>query len=691
MLKNVGLTVLTLIGVLNLGEVSYAEEREGSTLGAEQAVGLTNAVIPIVQRGAVLDESSRELSDEEARLLQESGRLEIERDGFVANLPSESSDCPTASGTVAAAPTPTAAPAAEETKFHFDIEFRAYVAGGFERNGQRVDYSSASFGITNPYISALVNNSSILYNQSLTEFHNGLYGSGYGSHLSPDEKKEVFDSFLRNSIIRADASDRAALYREAGQLLSFDDQVAFIAKLGGDLNANYDHDRADQAISATAIPSCNDMLTGLGSGTPIGVCRDIHMCMGQILSDMGNEGHVYGLSFASPGNYHVTLVATDPNNPTRIHTINYNETGSTTQPGVAGLAQDHTIPDVGISYRLWKPDGNGGGEMVAALPSQVGLVLNEMTGGNNQRDFDPTIRQDYSLIQAGGTYGPWNGRVFTSELANGDRLLGVATSVRWGDQANPQQGQVFDGLSHDGSVGLAFAHRLMERPNGSTGTIDQMSINSLYLNFQQRVSAPIRLSSNVVIEPNAGVRLQAAFIEGGFEGDRGMTGDGDLALSVGGSGTYTSDDEKTQVTLAAGTQLTPGLADIRGLLGSDVIIVPNHTFMSLAAEHEISPDARLNASLLYVFREYGDTAQATVGGEFDSELGTTRVNVGILMPVGRVNGFMPGGANPSLMIGINQSVVADDRNRSILDLGVNYTQQLDTGTYMFNAGAALHF
>jgi hypothetical protein len=433
------------------------------------------------------------------------------------------------------------------------------------------------------------------------------------------------------------------------------------------------------------------MLTGLGTSTPKGVCRDIHMCMGNLLQKMGNEGNVYGVSFASPGNHHVTLIATDPKNPNRIHRINYNEHNVSEDVGdVAGLAQDHSIPDVGLTYRLWKPDGNGGGTMVASLPSQMGLVLNEMTGGVNSRDMDPTIRQDYSLVAAGGGAGPWYGRVFAATLENGDQVLGVATHVSWGNRPE-NNGQVFNGLAQDGSVGLAFAHRIMDRPMGADGAMTQMDTNTIYMNFQQRVSAPVQINNNFSVEPGTGVQILGAAIEGGVEGDRGWTGDGDAKWNLSVRGAYASTDRRTSVAVEGGTQLTLGLEDIRGLLGSSVIPVVNHSYVRLDAEHQVSPDIRLNAGLLYVFREYGDTFQATAGVTVDSRAGRTRLNAGFLTPVGQANGFQPGGAHPAITIGLSHSILSDDRNRSILDLNTTYTQQLDTGAYMFHSGAALHF
>ncbi len=575
--------------------------------------------------------------------------------------------------------------------FHIDIEFRTYVVDGLTRDGQRTAYTDSSFD--DHYERAVKNAYShgLLAGKSLSESQQKMIErlSSGGKHLSEDQKKDLFDAILRDRILRATPLDRRAIYREAGQLMSFDDQVAFIAKLGGEMSGHYDDSRADEGISAKSMATCDQVLTALGTDQKAGVCRDIHMCMAQTLSDMGNEGHVYGISFASPGNYHVTLVATDPHNPNRVHSINYNEHGSSDKQDVAALAQDHTIPDVGISYRLWKPVGNGKGEMVAALPSQLGLVLNEMTGGVNTRDFDPTIRQDYGVLSAGAGAGPLSGRVFSATLANGDRVLGVATHVSWNKTADPRPGQIFDGLSNEGSIGLAFAHRLMERPNGDK--ISPMTINTIYLNIQGRVAAPIRLTKNLVIEPNAAYRIQGAFIEGGFEGERGKTGDGDAALTLGGTATLTSNNQRFRLRLSGETQLTLGLVDVRGLFSSDVILVPNHSSLSLEGEQLASANVRLNERFLYVFREYGDTIQATAGAEINSSRGRTSLRVGFLTPIRKVNGFMPGGSSPSLLVGLNHTVLTDDGRQSILDLNSTYTQRLDDGRFMFDTGLAVHF
>ncbi len=640
--------------------------------GTERAMDLTGNVTAIMARGVVMEDEERTLSEEEAAQLEQTGRLEIERQGFVADVRSSLRDCGREDREHAVT----------RSGFHVDIELRAYIVNGFDDNGIRTDYSDARFGIN-------ARGFSEIYGGRIR----GLSISQAADLLAADPELRItranaYQFVLRERLINATSEERIALLRQAGHDLNFDEQVQFVARLGYDMAQRYDHDRAAESVGAREIPDCNAMLGNLASTSDIGVCRDIHMCMAHVMRQMGNQGNVYGLSYATPGNYHVSLVATDPRNPNRVHNINYDTINvANDRIGAAALAQDHDIPDVGISYRLWRPDGQGGGEMVASVPSQMGLVLNEVTGGNNVRTYDQNTTSDYSLASVGTSYGPWGLRAFASQLANGDQVLGVATDVRWGD--SPESGgRVFNGLSQDGSIGLAFAHREMTRPRFNEPT--QLDINMIYMNFQQRVGIPVHID-NVTIEPELGLVIQGTGIEGGFADSRGWTGDGNVTLDGSVRAEYVSTDEHTRVQARVGTQATLGLRDIRGLFGSDAIVVFNHTYVELTTEQQLDDNARLNTALLYVMREYGDTFSATAGVEIDSEIGTSAINMGILTPAGSSHGFVAGGAHPALIIGASQIFDIDRNAGTSFEIGADWRQQLDDGQYMFNSSASFHF
>jgi|GEM_PF-2814172 len=685
--------MLMLLALLLNIQPQASEGESSDPAGTNRAMELTGDVTAIMSRGVVLESNGRELSEREARILEATGHVTVRRDGYMADVRSLGGDCNHDSGasTGHASSSSTGSGSgsgsgsASANRLRFDIELRVTMVGGISRNGMRTPYSSLAFLASEEnfsnYFGDRLNSGTLA--QAVTR--------AAADPVFAGDRQLALEHVLRHRLSMANPSERDSLLRQAGRMMSFDDQVAFVAKLGKDLGDRYDHSRADLAASATEIPSCDAMLSNLGNNADIGVCRDIHMCMAHVLQKMGNVGNVYGLSYATPGNYHVSLVASDPNNPSRVHNINYNSVNvADDRTGSAALAQDHDIPDVGISYRLWKPDGNGGGTMVASLPSQMGLVLNEVTGGINTRDFDPNITQDYNLISAGPGYGPFGIRAFAAELANGDKVLGVATNVRWGDRPSERSRIVYgvDGLDHDGSIGIAFAHREMIRPSGGEPT--NLDVNMIYLNFQQRVGLPIHID-RVTVTPELGLIIQGTGIEGGFPDERGWTGDGNVTLSGSVRADYVSTDERTHLSAAVGTQATLGLQDIRGLFGSDAIVVFNHTYTRLALEQQLSETARLNAALLYTFREYGDTLTTSAGVSVDSAIGTTSLTAGITNPVTRTNGFAPGGSNPTINLGLSQSVIVDRSTHSTIDFTTTYTQQLDTGLFMVNSGVGFHF
>ena len=64
-------------------------------------------------------------------------------------------------------------------------------------------------------------------------------------------------------------------------------------------------------------------------------------------------------------------------------------------------------------------------------------------------------------------------------------------------------------------------------------------------------------------------------------------------MNVGAEAIYRTDDAYFRVH--GHTQLTLGLADIRGLLGSDVGVYTNYTEVGVEGSYALTADARLNA------------------------------------------------------------------------------------------------
>ena len=528
-----------------------------------------------------------------------------------------------------------------ENRFHIDISLRGYDVNDFKMfSGQRVPFNRVNF-------------------ESLSDS----------------------DWLLRNLIVSSEPSDRMALYREAGQIMSFDSQIQFISKLGLEMFSHYDHERADAGISANEAVDGNDILDNLETSNDMGVCRDIVMNQAQILEGMGNKGNVYGLSFAVPGSMHMALLATDPNNPNRIHKINGNQDSiEEEQLGIAALSQDES-PDVGITYRVWRPDG----KMISSLPSQMGLVLNEMTGGVNNQDYDPFIRQDYDIAQIYAGYGSVNGRIFATNLSNGDPIHGVATNIQW--ELDPEE---IENVDFSGHIGVAYAHRNTSATDRITGiTTYEYDLNQAYLNFQQRIGVLVDVQ-NFTINPYADFRLQVTSVEGGIDKKRSWTGDGDITLDTGVDIDLKSNDKRTSAIVSMYTQTTLGLDDVRALLGANVIPVINHSVISADVEHAISPYVKLNAGFLYAFREYGDSMLISAGASFDQNRSTTIFNVGLYTPTTeQQHGWMPGGARTSITTSIQQSLYFDDEKS--IDLGIDYIQSLEDNNFNLNSWLRMHF
>ncbi|HAZ12226.1 MAG: hypothetical protein A2X86_03225 [Bdellovibrionales bacterium GWA2_49_15] len=580
--------------------------------------------------------------------------------------------------------------------YGLDIEFRLHAVNGFDGfNGERVPYTSASFDrAVEPLVQS---NRNILAGKSLEDARRWLI-----DHTDLDESQttEITDALWKDRIVNAAPADRRAIYQSMGRSMSFDDQIRFISKLGGAMNSNYDDSRADQAIDANSVAQCDSILAGLASGTPTGVCRDIAICQATILYHMGNKDNVYASSYPVPGNYHVTLMVTDPNNRNRVHKISYNRVSTESNlQGSAALSHDES-PDVGTMIRVWRPteraDGTIEGQFAGVLPTEIGLLLEEETSPN-PRDvtgggrFDPFTTRSYSVMHMGGHYGPASGRIFAAKLSNGDVVYGAGVSARWGSAPTGTDG-VYNGIDNQGHVGLAYAHRdSTVRFVGADGTVstEEWNLNTIYLSVHQRVGVPLRVSEHWTLTPYSDFHLEVAAINGGNADESGSwTGDGNIAVNVGGEAVYRTDD--AYFRLHGHTQLTLGLTDIRGLLGSTVGVYTNYTELGVEGAYDVTPDVRLNAALLCAFREYGDTCSIGGGTTYTDGPNSHSFNLGVITPVTEAQQpWMPGGSRTSLQIGyeyqrqLNESL--------LLGAGINYTQSLEDQNFMVNSGLALHW
>ncbi len=671
--------LLSYFVIFSLFSVVPSFSNEGEIVGLKSANKLIKDTGPIIKRSILLDKKTRILSSKEGEVLLQNGFLQAEREGIVTNLAStDNSNCKDQESNKKKE---------EKEKFYVDIQIESYGINGFlSTSGIRNQYNDANFSddaeSSLSFLRLLLGDN--MYDRPFDELLPHI--DSHTSKFQNVSSQDVVDHYWRNKIVNADKSKRDDIYRDMGKRMSFEDQMRFIAKMGGAMWANYDYDRADQVLSADDIADCDDIISSLGTENPKGVCRDIVMCQAHILKKMGNENNVYGLSFAVPGNYHVTLVATDPKNPKAVHKIDYSaNTIETERSGVDALTQDRR-KDVGITYRLWKPNGKGGGEMVAAVPSQVGLILNSVVGGNIKKDFDPMIRKNYNLISIGGGKGPLHGRIFATQLSNGDTVFGVASHVSWGS-GKKNRAKIFDGLDQSGNFGMAYARREFAGDQA-----DDPGVNMFYLRFNQEVGAPINISENFQVRPYVAARIAATGVEGGKTGIT-WTGDGDVTLDGGVQFDYRTKDLKTRLHGNVYTQITPGLDDIRGLLGANPTLVSNHVGIDLGVDHQVSPDVRLNAGFLYVFREYGDSMFVNGGVGVKNPLGETAFNMGVLTPTEEDNqhAFMPGGSRTSLTTTLSHQIMGTSSKDPKVNLNVTYTQSLEDNYYQFNSGLGFKF
>ncbi len=206
--------------------------------------------------------------------------------------------------------------------------------------------------------------------------------------------REVIAMKMGMDIVFNSHSDQEVVgaYRELGRNLSFEQKIAFSSQLGGILFQGYDYARLD---NNEGVVSVRDMIEARRNGQTAGVCRDMSFAVAQSLKEMGAT-ETFIVSFQTVGGGHTTVIVQDPNDSRKTYTLNYDAV--TTSEGVSSLShlkQDSNNPGLGIDYRIYSADG----KHLTSLPTHMGVMLEEMAGGNVS-DLDPMARSENSLLTA---------------------------------------------------------------------------------------------------------------------------------------------------------------------------------------------------------------------------------------------------------------------------------------------------
>ncbi len=226
---------------------------------------------------------------------------------------------------------------------------------------------------------------------------------------------------------------------------TFEDKMRFFRSYGAALLDNFDWDRSVGEKSDDSVVSG---LAGRYEGKFLsrsGTCRHIHQSMLRLMKESGVES-AYGLSYVHQSGYHLNLVVQDPQNPSRVHLLNYGD--QTTHEGRSGSRSlrigNETHQDAGISFHLWGADDAPKDYYL----SEKGKVLYAATGGDLS-EHSPLARLNASLSSVG-------------VRLRKDERLGIFFAHEWGEGSSP------DSQNEAKEVTTGLSYHARKKPTPST-------------------------------------------------------------------------------------------------------------------------------------------------------------------------------------------------------------------------------
>ena len=552
--------------------------------------------------------------------------------------------------------------------FFFDYE---QILGG--QNGEMsfqsaaIPYIPIPFAIRSFAISNGVSISSVL-SKSDSELENIYKDFALHRGVDPTQADQLARSALIITRMSQFGSSDEAMDFAAGELSNAtkDQKVSFLANYMGALADNYEDDmigggptqwesRVDDDLHQALSDSINT-----GAVTPSGVCRHMH-AMGVRLARKLGFNEAFGVGFRTAGAGHRTMVITDPNSPTEVVQLNYNRVSTNNGvSGVGALSQNGTIPDAGLRFRIY----NAEDKMAIIVPSELGGVLNRVTGGDDS-DLGQRFEDDSQIMQTGIKTRFGNVRVFraTNPLGNQALTSGVSydgranfgksiyleTGVAGFSTERPSQRGALRANGFYGRLTFGFDKKLIDKEKFSLRAYGEAHPRFMVFN------ASIQSSSPSISVP---------------ENEEETNSDLNLDSQVGVSADYKIGDVWSRTSLTS--QLVVG-EDHATNLSRPALIAPTHTF-----DHDsyisLGTDTTLNAGLGLTMYNLGTGTYGTYESNLGVESARTKTSANLEFE-GRLTKDTPfwlPGAEHAASLSIDQGIF-DNR----LYIGVDGRQSLD--------------
>ena len=299
--------------------------------------------------------------------------------------------------------------------------------------------------------------------------HNIIYNENKVLGHTPSDSfrhqvKEQMDILQYTSLMKDGEFSRANTFLSSRYKgATTEEKISFLGSLLSRLNENYDFSRLSDGFGAKtislkdlsgAIFYNNDGITKIGEEEiKAGVCRHMHQFAVKAARQMGLDLS-FGVSYPNTEGYHLSMVATDPDNPGRTYKLNYGNVKKVDgEQGQMVLDVNYNkLVSNGVSFHLWGKDR----QPVYFSPSERGVTLAQIAGEDLQ-DFDVNIRPTAKKVIAGLKFSGGNIQVFHSMTNEGlgEHLSGLSFSK-----------QIDYNSFITGSYGVVGYHARKESDNG---------------------------------------------------------------------------------------------------------------------------------------------------------------------------------------------------------------------------------